>query len=185
MNDGKLKTPTPFIYLGFDQLLRNHKVFDKYKTLDDVTSLECIAHMGRPLWGTTYDHGNEVVHRGLVHFASLKLLCGTFLDKLSEAQNRAVLSQQLPLDINSTIYTPLPSEQVEKEQEQISNHMRVCMLIGDRIDTIRGIAASGPILAEAASIVMSDLHGFSLVDALSEVLGGFRVNRGELLDTSR
>ncbi|KAH8991830.1 hypothetical protein EDB83DRAFT_2534946 [Lactarius deliciosus] len=179
MNDGELKTPTPFIYLGFDQLMRDRKVFDKYKTLDDVTSLECIAHMGRPLWGTTYDHGNEEVRRGLVHFASLKLLCGTFPDKLSEAQNRAVLSQRLPLDINSTIYAPLPSDQVEKEQEQISNHMRVCMSIGDGIDTIRGIAASEPILAEAASIIMSDRRGFSLVDALSEVLTGFGINTGD------
>ncbi|KAH9030052.1 hypothetical protein EDB85DRAFT_1891784 [Lactarius pseudohatsudake] len=153
MNDGELKTPTPFIYLGFDQLMKNRKVFDKYKTLDDVTSLECIAHMGRPLWGTSYDHGDDQVRRGLVHFASLKLLCGTFPDKLSEAQNRAVLSQRLPLDINSTIYVPLPSDQVEKEQEQISNHMRVCMSIEDGIDTIRGIAASEPILAEAASLL--------------------------------
>ncbi|KAH9174011.1 hypothetical protein EDB89DRAFT_2068265 [Lactarius sanguifluus] len=179
MNDGKLKTPTPFIYLGFDQLMRDRKVFNKYKTLDDVTLLECIAHMGRPLWGTTYDHGNEEVRRGLVHFASLKLLCGTFPDKLSEAQNRAVLSQRLPLDINSTIYAPLPSDQVEKEQEQISNHMRVCMSIGDGIDTIRGIAASEPILAEAASIIMSDRRGFSLVDALSEVLTRFSINTGD------
>ncbi|KAH9009629.1 hypothetical protein EDB85DRAFT_1902869 [Lactarius pseudohatsudake] len=120
MNDGELKTPTPFIYLGFDQLMRNRKVFDKYKTLDDVTSLECIAHMGRPLWGTTFDHGDD---------------------------------QRLPLDINSTIYVPLPSDQVEKEQEQISNHMRVCMSIEDGIDTIRGIAASEPILAEVASLL--------------------------------
>ncbi len=49
MNDGKLITPNPFIYFGFDHLMRNCKIFDKYKTLDDVTSLECIAHMGRPL----------------------------------------------------------------------------------------------------------------------------------------
>src|SRR6266702_3483379 len=49
MNDGELITPNPFIYFGFDHLMRNRKIFDKYKTLDDVTSLECIAHMGRPL----------------------------------------------------------------------------------------------------------------------------------------
>ncbi|KAH9051513.1 hypothetical protein EDB87DRAFT_1541276, partial [Lactarius vividus] len=49
MNDGELKTPTPFIYLGFDQLMKNRRVFDKYKILEDVTSLDCIAHMGRPL----------------------------------------------------------------------------------------------------------------------------------------
>jgi hypothetical protein len=49
MNDGRLKTPHPFIFLSFDQLMGNRKIFDKYKTLEDVTSLECIAHMGRPL----------------------------------------------------------------------------------------------------------------------------------------
>ena len=49
MNDGQLKTPDPFIFLGFDQLMRDHKIFDKYKTLDNVTSLKCITHMGRPL----------------------------------------------------------------------------------------------------------------------------------------
>ncbi|KAI9452703.1 hypothetical protein BJY52DRAFT_1226000 [Lactarius psammicola] len=32
-DDGKLKTPDSFIYLGFDHLMRNRKVFDKYKTL--------------------------------------------------------------------------------------------------------------------------------------------------------
>ena len=49
MNHGELKTPQPFIYLGFDQLMGDRKIFDKYKTLGHVTSLDCIAHMGRPL----------------------------------------------------------------------------------------------------------------------------------------
>ena len=49
VNHGKLKTPCPFIYLGFDQLMGSCKVFDKYRTLEDVTLLDCIAHMGRPL----------------------------------------------------------------------------------------------------------------------------------------
>ena len=49
INQGTLTTPNPFILLGFDQLMKSRKIFDKYKTLDDVTSLECIAHMGRPL----------------------------------------------------------------------------------------------------------------------------------------
>ena len=49
MNDGQLRTPRPFIYLGFDQLMVDRKIFVKYKTLEDVTSLDCIAHMGRPL----------------------------------------------------------------------------------------------------------------------------------------
>ena len=44
-----LTIPTPFIWLGFNQLMGKHKIFEKYKTLEHVTSLDCIAHMGRPL----------------------------------------------------------------------------------------------------------------------------------------
>jgi hypothetical protein len=49
INDGKLTIPTPFIWLGFDQLMGKHKIFGKNKTLKHVTSLDCIAHMGRLL----------------------------------------------------------------------------------------------------------------------------------------
>jgi hypothetical protein len=49
MNAGKLNTPRPFFLMGFDQLMKERKIFEKYKTLEDVTSLDCIAHMGRPL----------------------------------------------------------------------------------------------------------------------------------------
>ena len=49
MNQGKLNTPRPFFLMGFNQLMKERKIFDKYKTLDDVTSLDCIVHMGRPL----------------------------------------------------------------------------------------------------------------------------------------
>lgn len=49
MEEGRLVTPRPFILWGFDLLMKSRKIFDKYKTLDDVTSLDCIAHMGRPL----------------------------------------------------------------------------------------------------------------------------------------
>lgn len=91
----------------------------------------------------------------------------------------AVLSQRLPLDINSTTYIPLPPGQVEKEQEQISNHICVCMSIGDGIETIRGIAASEPILSEAASLIMSDCKSFHLADVLAEVLSGFGINPGD------
>ena len=48
INDSRLITPLPFIYLGFDQLMAGRKIFVEYKTLKDVTSLDCI-HMGRPL----------------------------------------------------------------------------------------------------------------------------------------
>ncbi len=47
--DKTLRPPLPFSDLGFDQTMQNRKIFDKYKTIDDVTSEECIVHMGRPL----------------------------------------------------------------------------------------------------------------------------------------
>ena len=44
-----LRLPLPFSDLGFDQMMQNCKLFNKYKTIDDVTSTECVVHMGRPL----------------------------------------------------------------------------------------------------------------------------------------
>ena len=49
INHSILATPCPFIYLGFDQLTKTSKVFERWNTLDDVTSLEYNAHLGRPL----------------------------------------------------------------------------------------------------------------------------------------
>ncbi len=39
----------PFSDLGFDHLMHDRKIFDKYKTIDDVTSIDCVVHLGRPL----------------------------------------------------------------------------------------------------------------------------------------
>ncbi|KAH9176091.1 hypothetical protein EDB89DRAFT_1882102 [Lactarius sanguifluus] len=186
MDDSRLKIPRPFIYLGFDQLMISRKILDTYRTLQDVTSLDCIAHMGRPLWGTCYDFGDDQVRDGLIHFAIQKLLCRVPMpgETLSEAQKCAVLSQRLALDINSTLYVtaPLDYQEAEKLHNQISNHMRICEAI--EIGTIRGAAASEPLLSEAASCIMRGGYGFSLPDALIEVLGRFCINpsdRAELL----
>jgi hypothetical protein len=46
---GSYEPPHTFIELGFDQLMWNRKVLDKYRTLEEVTSSECVSHMGRPL----------------------------------------------------------------------------------------------------------------------------------------
>jgi hypothetical protein len=49
INSGTLATPRPYIYLGFDQLMQSRKVGSRWRTLEHITSLDCIAHMGRPL----------------------------------------------------------------------------------------------------------------------------------------
>jgi hypothetical protein len=38
-----------FSDLGFDHLMHDRNIFEKFKTIDDVTSSECITHMGRPM----------------------------------------------------------------------------------------------------------------------------------------
>ncbi len=41
--------PVPFSDLGFDHLMRDRKIFETFKTIDDVASNECVMHLGRPL----------------------------------------------------------------------------------------------------------------------------------------
>jgi hypothetical protein len=92
----------------------------------------------------------------------------------------------LALDIKSTAYVSTPISAYEVTLRQIANHMRVCVEIGEGNETIRGIAASEPILSEAASVIMRQktVFNFNLAKALSELLTGFSINlgdRGELL----
>jgi hypothetical protein len=47
--ENRLRTPLPFSDLGFDHLMQNRKILDKFKTIDDVASTECVVHMGRPM----------------------------------------------------------------------------------------------------------------------------------------
>ncbi|KAI0292092.1 hypothetical protein B0F90DRAFT_1823220 [Multifurca ochricompacta] len=168
-------------------LMETQKI-SKHNTLKDVTSLECISHMGRPLWGTLYDHGNEESYKKLIGFAMDKLLCGSpGPGPLSDARIYAVLSQRLALDIGTSQFilpSVTPLNLAEIVHEQITNHMRVCISVGKEFESMRGVASSEPILSEAASRIMNDELGFNLPVALEKVLSGFSVSqeaRGELL----
>jgi hypothetical protein len=100
---------------------------------------------------------------------------------LTQSQTYAVLSQRLALDANTPQYlfcSTNPLQALETMQEQIANHMRVCVAIEDGIETLRGIASSEPILSEAASRVMLTKK-FSLHGALSGVLSGFCIDQGD------
>src|SRR6267142_2303474 len=100
-----------------------------------------------------------------------------------------VLSQRLALDANTPQYLfhcASPFDSMQVMHEQIANHMRVCVAIGDGIESVRAIAPSEPILSEAASRIMAS-NDFSLSSALSTVLKGYCINqgdRGELLAAS-
>ncbi len=49
MNEQEFRRTLPFSDLGFDHLMHDRKVFDKFKTIDAVTSADCVLYMGRPL----------------------------------------------------------------------------------------------------------------------------------------
>lgn len=48
INRGRLVSPRPYVFVGFDQLAQDHK-FRVGQSLKDVTSLCFNAHLGRPL----------------------------------------------------------------------------------------------------------------------------------------
>jgi hypothetical protein len=53
IKDGTLSTPHPYIFIGFDQLMKGHELFSPSTsvppTLFHVTSIEFAVRMGRPL----------------------------------------------------------------------------------------------------------------------------------------
>jgi len=61
----------------------------------------------------------------------------------------------------------------------VENHLRVCVAVGDEIESLRAVAPSEPILSEAAAHIMMQKKQFKLPNALSEVLTGFNINQGE------
>jgi hypothetical protein len=140
-------------------------------------------------WGLSYDHGENSTRDTMLNFAATKLLCASpsVSEKtLTNDQKCAVLSQRLALDINSSAYVTSGStrnyEMAYKAQLQISNHMRVCIAIPEDLVAVRGVAASEPILSEAASSIMSSgptPSKFDLPNALIDVLDSYAIDHGE------
>ncbi len=99
----------------------------------------------------------------------------------------AVLSQRLALDVNTPQYllaSASPLQLMQTIHEQVANHMRVCVAVGDGVESLHAVASSEPILSEAASRVMQESKMFSMPAALAMVLTGFCISqgdRGELL----
>jgi len=128
-------------------------------------------------WGTLYDCSDKEVWLGLCEFMLIKLLCATGDNiVLTEAQNYALLSHWLALDINSTTYVPLTPSKAEKEHYQVTNHMHVVTSIEDSIESLHSVASFKPLLSKAAFLMMSDKTSFKLADALTTVLKGFSIN---------
>jgi hypothetical protein len=133
-----------------------------------------------------YDSSQQQNYRSVFKLAISKLLSAPDERELNFTvhQQCAVLSQRLALEINSATYIISGStrnyDMSHKLQTQIASHMRVCMAIPkDLTSTVHGIAASEPVLSEAASLIMRTYNHFDLSQALLDVLDSFAIDHGE------
>ena len=131
------------------------------------------------LWGfhrfaARYLEGSEAVRREIIQFAVTKLLNADYTTKnISNTQALACLSQQLPIELNSTNYLSQ-----EKEREQVEGHMRVCLKIDAAFETMTTTSSSEPILSEAAYFIMQS-GSLNAPKALKSVMEGFSISKGD------
>jgi hypothetical protein len=89
-----------------------------------------------------YDYSTDKVYNSLLEFAAEKLLCMDLVTAtqklLNKAQKYAVLFLHLALDINSTNHlTPDgPLHLVQSLHEQVANHMCICVVVRNSIETL-------------------------------------------------
>lgn len=139
-------------------------------------------------WLSRYEKGDDDIKRTIVIFAIEKLLCRPYNPQENMAtsleEQFAVLSHRLALDFDTPSCSGLKRRSAEKNQMvQVEKHMRVCLGVKEGFETIVTVAASEPILAEAAATIMQH-EDFSSCRALREILkwpGMSKGDRGELI----
>jgi len=130
-------------------------------------------------WRTRYDHGDFTVRRQLVDFARSKLLQEEDPARLEQQHYFALLSQRMPIDLSSPSFSSSSSEHRSREQDQIENHLRLCVAVLPLSGSLLTISASEPILSEAASSYMRSSDVFDMAQGLQVILAGFGIGRGD------
>ncbi|KAF8313034.1 uncharacterized protein EI90DRAFT_3092493, partial [Cantharellus anzutake] len=181
---GKLASVKPFSALGFDRMAMK---FREGMTLDDVTKLPYRLSLGRPLWLTRYQEGGERVKATITVFAVQKLLCRAWeKDDLTLDEKFAVMSHRLVLDFNTSIYFGRHRTlAVRNQMNQVERHMRVCLGVKDGFESVVTVAASEPILTEAAAIILCTIRdkvrSCQMLRDILEWPGMSKGDRGELI----
>lgn len=162
----------------------------KYHWVDRCKYTEPIVFM--PLnyvarWKSRYDNGDARVKETIDIFAVEKLLCRTYGAgnmATSWEQQFAVMSHRLVLAFDTPSCSGLDRRNAERSQMvQVEKYMRVCLHAKQGFESIVTVAASEPILAEAAAIVMQHKE-FRSCRSLREILvspGMSKGDRGELI----
>lgn len=129
-------------------------------------------------FATRYEYGDIEIKRDMVSFAEDKL----FGRSLLAGENPglygmlAIIGTRVPLEFNASNFVGRKSERILVEK-----HMRVCLGIKPGFESAVTVAASEPLLAEAARLAMNRfLVPQALVEALS-TSGLDKGDRGELI----
>ncbi|TFK53301.1 hypothetical protein OE88DRAFT_1724200 [Heliocybe sulcata] len=146
-------------------------------TLERVSGDEFMCHLGRPLFGSRYDAGNYNVKKGLLHFAAAKLTgTASLTSELGDHGGLACLAVRFALEFRSRS----PHEQ-DVEHRQVENHMRICLAATPGFETMVTVAASEPLLAEAAAVRLKGRDWARELVHHLDVSGVQRGQRGELV----
>ncbi|KAH8116519.1 hypothetical protein DFH11DRAFT_1876339 [Phellopilus nigrolimitatus] len=193
----ELELNLPFTATGFDLFAKRGKVEGEdvvdqeglfALTLDEITSESYMAHLGRALWASRLDNASEAglnkeqirtIKEEMVLFAAVKLLNKPLFSNsdtdvtFTEAERFACLAQRLPLEFTSTTYVSR-----NHQREQVENHMRICLKVDPSLESMVTLAASEPLLSEAAYAIMQNSN-FHTVDTLYDVMSGFSIDKGD------
>jgi hypothetical protein len=117
----------------------------------------------------------------MVEFAIEKLLCQTHqpgFKTLTPEQSFAVMSRRLALDFSSHLNGVQRKQADSEERIQVEKHMRVCLGVHEGLDSITTVAASEPMLTEAAAAIMR-YGNFKSCAELHKILEWPGLNKGE------
>ncbi|KAH8116528.1 hypothetical protein DFH11DRAFT_1742176 [Phellopilus nigrolimitatus] len=192
----ELELNLPFTATGFDLFAKRGKVEGEdvvdqeglfALTLDEITSESYMAHLGRALWASILDNASganldeeeiKYIKEVMVLFAAVKLLNKPLFSnwnpvEFAEAERFACLAQRLPLEFTSTTYVSR-----NHQREQVENHMRICLKVDPTLESMVTLAASEPLLSEAAYAIMQNSN-FHTVDTLYDVITKFPIDKGD------
>ncbi|KAI0741929.1 hypothetical protein C8Q80DRAFT_1123673 [Daedaleopsis nitida] len=100
-----------------------------------------MVHLGRPLFGSRFDAGNDTVMKAIFDFAAEKLLL-SFTNAI-DYQALVCLSVRIPIDFKRLSTGPL-------ERKLVSDHMRLLLYANPGFTSMITVSSSEPTLAHAS-----------------------------------
>ncbi|KAK2459288.1 hypothetical protein APHAL10511_008709 [Amanita phalloides] len=181
----------PITTVGFDQFSEKVDFIEDEWSLSRIASTHHMVHLGRALFPTRFDNGDETVKKSIVTFAADKLLCrsskepsssssseptsSSMSTKLNPDQSLACLAIRLGLDFIATW-----REERKMERTQVERHMRMYIHATEDFRTMVTVSPSEPLLAEASATIMkTELGEKEAPSALLDHIKGSYVRAGE------